>query len=141
MKKSQSGDEKIVTQHLQYSAFDDNSTPDDMLADQTKKPIEDEDKPPFNTKPVKIYENERKKRKTKEHLKFDNWEPPRSAKTTRSISNLVNSNSIFPDEPPIIGLELMPNMEEESEVGDMGRLLNGEEGELLNDQQNPVILL
>ena len=139
-KKSQSGDDKIVP-HLLDRAFDDISTPDDMQADETKEHIEDEDTPPLEKKPVKIFKKERKKKKTEiENLKIDNWEPPRNAKRTKNLSNLVNSNSTYPDEPPIIGLELMPNIEEEGEVGDMGRLLNGEEGEVLNEQ-NPVILL
>ena len=130
--------DKIVPQHLLDRAFDDDSTTDDLQADETKELIEDEDTPPLDKK---ISKNERKKRKTElENLKIDNWEPPRNAKRTRNLSNLVNSNSTNPDDPPIIGLELMPYTEQESEVEDMGRLLNGEEGEVLNEQ-NPVILL
>ena len=133
--------DKIIPQHLMDRAFDDDSTTDDLQADETKEHIEDEDTPPLNDEPVQISRNERKKKKSEvEKLKIDNWVPPRSAKRTRNLSNLVNSNSIHPDEPPIIGLELMPNIEEECEVGDMGRLFNGEEGEVLNEQ-NPVILL
>ena len=139
-KKSQSGDAMIVP-HLLDRAFDDISTPDDIQADETKGHIEDEDTPPLEKKPVKIFKKERKKKKTEiENLKIHNWEPPRNAKRTRNLSSLVNSNSIYPGDPPIIGLELISKTEDYSKVEGMGRLLNGEEGEVLNEQ-NPVILL
>ena len=81
---------------------------------------------------------ERKRKKTElENLKIDNWEPPRTAKRTKKISNLVNSTSAYHCMPLIIGLELKTNKQEEMGVGNEDSFV---EGEVLNEN-NPVLLM
>ena len=79
----------------------------------------------------------RKKKTEQENLKIDNWEPPRTAKRTRKISNLVNSTSAYHCIPLILGLELMTNKQEEMGVGNEDSFV---EGEVLNEN-NPVLLM
>ena len=120
-------------------AFNDDTTTDERKCDKTTEYFDEEDTAPKKTIPTEKPEKERKKKKTElENLKIDNWEPPRTAKRTRKISNLVNSTTALHCMPLIIGLELKSNKHEEGGVGNESNFVEGEE--VLNEN-NPILLM
>ena len=119
-------------------AFDNDTSIDELQAEETKEQTDDEDTAPIENVSTQAPKKERKKKNTElENLKIDNWEPPRTAKRTRKRSSLVNSTSAYHCMPLTIGLELKSDKQEERGVGNEN---NFEEGEVLNEN-NPVLLM
>ena len=137
--KSEKGNLDIIlssykNKRKQEKLMPDIKKVDEIQAKEATEHINDEDMAPLDNKQIKITKECKKSMIQLKNPENENWEPPCVARSTRNVSSLVNSSSVYHCMPPITCLELKFKKHKRIGVGGKGSLIRGEQ---LNGN-NPV---